>query len=168
MRTETRWRRTLEAIAFLGLVSLPAAADPGHASAIARRPFYAAGDAAPVTNNPLVATPKVNEIDTEPNFAWGLSPDKDPYLRSTGLASTIDAADFTAVMAQASRVFASLDLAFAAKCLAAANSAWTWVQANPDIGETDIYYADPDPSQEVLWALAEMVRVTHDPTLTQT
>jgi endoglucanase len=110
----------------------------------------------------------LHKVDTEPNFAWGLSPDKDPYQRSTGLASTIDAADFAAVMAQASRVFASLDSAFATKCLAAANSAWKWVSANPNIGETDIYYTDPDPSQEVLWALAEMVRATHDPTLTQT
>jgi endoglucanase len=110
----------------------------------------------------------MHKVDTEPNFAWGLSPEKDPNLRSAGLASTIDAAEFAAVMAQAARVFKTVDPAFAASCLTAAQNAWTWTVANPGVGETDIYYTDPDPSQEVSWALGEMVRATHDPTLTET
>jgi endoglucanase len=109
----------------------------------------------------------MHKVDTEPNFAWGLSPDEDPNLRSAGLASTIDAADFAAVMAQASRVFKSIDPAFSTSCLTAAQNAWAWTETNPDVGETDIYYTDPDPSQEVTWALGEMVRATHDSTLMQ-
>jgi endoglucanase len=109
----------------------------------------------------------LHKVDTEPNFPWGLSPDADPYTRRTGLASTIDAADFAAVMAQASRVFAPLDAAFAARCLEASSRAFRWVEANPDVGETDVYYTDPDPSQEVTWALGEQVRATHDPSLAQ-
>jgi endoglucanase len=107
-----------------------------------------------------------HKVDTEPNFAWGLPPEADPNLRKAGLASTVDAADFAAVMAQAARVLRPFDGAFADGCLSAAHRAFARAQANPAVGQTDIYYPDPDPSQELLWSLGEMVRATHDPALT--
>jgi endoglucanase len=107
-----------------------------------------------------------HKVDTEPNFAWGLPPEADPNQRRAGLASTIDAADFAAVMAQASRVLRPFDAAFADTCLAASRRAFARAQANPGVGQTDIYYTDPDPSQEMLWALGETVRATHDAALT--
>jgi endoglucanase len=63
-------------------------------------------------------------------------------------------------------VFRPFDGAFADTCMAAAHRAFAWAQANPNVGQTDIYYPDSDPSQELLWALGEMVRATHDPALT--
>lgn len=105
----------------------------------------------------------LHKVDTQPNFAWGIPPQNDPYTRMAGFASTIDAADFTAVMLQAARVFQSVDASFAEQCAQAASSSWGWVQANPSVGETDPYYTDSDPSQEVLWATGEMLRATHDP-----
>lgn len=104
----------------------------------------------------------LHKVDTQPYFAWGLPPQDDPYTRHAGFASTIDAADFTAVMLQAARVFRNVDAAFSAQCASAASLSWSWVQENPSIAETDIYYPDPDPSQEVLWATGEMLRATHD------
>lgn len=105
----------------------------------------------------------LHKVDTQPNFAWGIPPQNDPYTRMAGFASTIDAADFTAVMLQAARVFESVDASFAEQCAQAASASWGWVQANPSVGETDPYYTDSDPSQEVLWATGEMLRATHDP-----
>lgn len=107
-----------------------------------------------------------HKVDTEPNFAWGDGPDMDPWPRSAADPSSIDAGDFVAAMLQAARVFAPIDPSFAATCRAAADLSWTWLQANPDVPQPDSYYTDADPSQEELWALAEEVRATHDPTLT--
>jgi endoglucanase len=107
-----------------------------------------------------------HKVDTEPNFAWGRGPDMDPYSRSAADPSSIDAGDFVAVMLQAARVFSSRDATFAATCRAAADLSWTWLQANPNVAQPDPYYTDSDPSQEVLWALAERVRATHDVALT--
>lgn len=105
----------------------------------------------------------LHKVDTQPNFAWGIPPQNDPYTRMAGFASTIDASDFTAVMLQAARVFQTVDASFAEQCAQAASASWAWVQANPSVGETDPYYTDSDPSQEVLWATGEMLRATHDP-----
>jgi endoglucanase len=109
-----------------------------------------------------------HKVDTEPNFAWGDGPDMDPYPRSAADPSSIDAGDFVAAMLQAERVFAPIDATFAATCRAAADLSWSWLEANPDVPQPDPYYTDSDPSQEALWALAEMVRATHDEALTAT
>ena len=107
-----------------------------------------------------------HKVDTEPNFAWGMGPDMDPYARSATSPSSIDAGDFVAAMLQAARVFDPIDSTFAATCRAAADRSWVWLEANPNIPQPDPYYTDSDPSQEALWALAERVRATHDAPLT--
>jgi endoglucanase len=103
-----------------------------------------------------------HKVDSEPKFAWGIKPQDDPTNRYAADPSTIDAADFAAVMAQAALVFAPFDSDFARTCGSAADRSWTWVTSNPGIGESDPYYADSDPSQEYLWAECAMATRTHD------
>jgi endoglucanase len=107
----------------------------------------------------------LHKVDTEPNFAWGLAPENDPYTRYASSASTIDAAVAAAAWSQASRVFRSYDSAFSDRCLAAAKRAFAWVEANPSVVGNDPYYVDDDPSQEITWALAEMSRTLNDASL---
>lgn len=75
--------------------------------------------------------------------------------------------DFAAVMAKASVLYAEYDADFAAKCLAAAENAWTYLEAhegdkgftNPDEIETG-EYADNSDSDEYLWAAVELYIAT--------
>lgn len=109
-----------------------------------------------------------HKIDTEPNFAYGYGPDEDPHSRKLAdlnNMSTIDAADFAAVIAHASRVFALLDTAFSEVCKTAALKSWDWVQANSGIGQLDIYYTDPQSWQEEMWAKAEIYMLTGNQSL---
>ncbi len=108
-----------------------------------------------------------HKIDTEPNFPWGLAPENDPYQRTAKPQnkgsvqfSTIDAATFCAVMCQAYRVFKDFDNAFALKCSKAAVDAWNWIDANPKTGQQDPYYTDTEYWEELMWAYAEMFRLT--------
>ena len=68
-------------------------------------------------------------------------------------------------MAQAYRVFRKIDPAFADACRKAALRSWKWIASHPAVGQTDPYYTDPDPSQEVTWATAEMFALTGDAVL---
>lgn len=106
-----------------------------------------------------------HKVDAEDHFCSSLSPEKDPYPRYAQKPGSLDTADFTAVMAQASRVYQKADPAFAAKCRAAAQRAWAWLQKNPDVVNRDPDYVDLDPSQEKLWALGEMARLAGDTAL---
>jgi endoglucanase len=111
-----------------------------------------------------------HKVDSEPNLYYcpEQPPDQDPYdaVRYVEFQkcdepqepSTVDAADFAGVMSQASRVFKGIDSAFAGECLGAAQKAWTWVSANPNVGQTDPYYRDSVSWQEYLWAKGEMAR----------
>ena len=117
-----------------------------------------------------------HKVDTEGNFCWGTKPDMDPFTRYAAfqkigqlqIPSTIDAADFSAVMAQASRVFDNIDSDYSIKCRQAAIKAWEWVVANSATGQTDPYYTDASSTEEVLWAKAEMFRLTGDTNLSTT
>jgi endoglucanase len=106
-----------------------------------------------------------HKVDTEDHFCFGTVPEKDPFPRYVQGAGAIDAADFTGVMAQAYRVYWKADQAFAKKCYLAAKKSWAWLEKNPDSVQHDPDYADGDPSQEKMWALGEMVRLTQDPAL---
>ena len=106
-----------------------------------------------------------HKVDAEDHFASGLSPEKDPYPRYAQTPGSLDAADFTSAMCQAARVFQKTDPTYAAKCALAAKKAWAWLEKNPDVVKKDPDYVDLDPSQEKLWALAEMARLTGDPKL---
>ena len=111
----------------------------------------------------------LHKVDSEPNFApLNSNADNDPTTRAARYASsysTIDGADFTAVMAQAARVFQSSDPSFAATCAAASDSAWAWTQAHPNLGQSDPYYSDSTVWQEYLWAECERFRMTRDTAL---
>jgi len=83
--------------------------------------------------------------------------------------STCATADLAAVMAIAARCYQPFDATFSTRCLTAARNAWTWASQHPNVpfknpptvstGE----YGDPDCSDELLWASAELFRTTHDP-----
>ncbi len=106
-----------------------------------------------------------HKVDSEPDFAYGFGPDEDPHSRKLSdpnNLSTIDAADFTAVIAHASRVFEPFDSTFSETCKAAALKSWEWVQNNPGIGQLDVYYTDSQTWQEETWAKAEIYMLTED------
>jgi endoglucanase len=83
--------------------------------------------------------------------------------------STCATADFAAVMAIAARCYQPFDPAFAARCLSAARNAWTWSRKFPNVTFTNPPtvstggYDDPNCSDELLWASAELFRTTHEP-----
>jgi len=108
-----------------------------------------------------------HKVDSEDHFCFGKLPDQDNYdsLRRLQGKGAIDAGVFTGVMCQAARVFAPLDPTFAARCKRAAEKAWGWLQKNPNARFHDPDYVDDDPSQEELWALGEMARMSRDPKL---
>ena len=105
-----------------------------------------------------------HKVDSEyggtQHFCFGYTPDRDPWTRYASDTSSIDAGNFVAVMLQASRVFANVDASFASKCRQASDSAWTWLQANPNIAQADPAYPDSSTVEENLWALAERAATT--------
>jgi endoglucanase len=83
---------------------------------------------------------------------------------------TAATADFAAVCAIAGRVYRPFDGAYADKCLAAAERAWAWLEKTPDNnyqqqpeGIVTGGYGDGNPSDERLWAAAELFRTTGKP-----
>jgi endoglucanase len=80
--------------------------------------------------------------------------------------SSCATADFAAVMAAAARVYRRFDPAFATAALAAAEKAWAWLSAHPDVpfrnccGVQTGEYGDADCRDERLWAAAELFRTT--------
>jgi len=104
-------------------------------------------------------------------FPAFVSPEKETNeLFVTPISSTATA-DFCASMAMAYENFKSIDEAFAKKCLAAAESAWKWLEANQsyvlvdprqDITTGD--YADfkKNDKDERYWAAAQMLSATGD------
>lgn len=102
----------------------------------------------------------MHKVDSGHNFIFGKLPEDDPNERRATFASTIDAADFTAVMLQATRVFGNIDPPFARQCRSAADRSRAWLEKNPAVLHDDPFYVDKDPSGERLWALAEIIRAT--------
>jgi endoglucanase len=87
----------------------------------------------------------------------------DRYLQPPSTAATLNLA---AVAAQASRLWEEYDSAFAAKCLAAAESAWDAAVANPNIfapmeqGPGGGAYGDDYVEDEFYWAACELFITT--------
>lgn len=104
----------------------------------------------------------LHKVDTEPDFAWGWMPENDPYYRHASGIGSLNAGVFVAVMAQAARVYAPFDEAFARSCAHAAQISWHWLADFPNLPTRDPYYTDRDATQEKLWALCEMARLTDD------
>lgn len=92
------------------------------------------------------------------------------YVVQKGTAATLN---FAAVMAQAARIYADFDTAFANQALEAAESAFNWAVANPNMAydqnamnqqyDPDIGtggYGDSNFSDEFFWARSEMYITT--------
>ena len=98
------------------------------------------------------------ENDTLVSYVIGSG--REPYKSSTATA------DFAAVMAIAARVYQPFDEKYAQRCLAAATRAWLWLETHPNVefrntsGVLTGEYGDRDPSDEILWAAAELWRTT--------
>lgn len=109
---------------------------------------------------------------TSTHFCGFIMPEEDSltsYVIGTGqtpFKSSCATADFAAVMAIAGRVYKPFDPGFAQRCLQAAEHAWQWVSANPDVvfhnppGVTTGDYGDAHCDDERLWAAAELSRTT--------
>lgn len=83
--------------------------------------------------------------------------------------SSLATADFAAVMALASRIYAEYDADFSCTALNAAKRAWNWLEKHPEfIGFTNPEgcntgdYADTDDRDERLWAAAELYRTVKE------
>lgn len=117
---------------------------------------------------------------TNPSFDGMIMPDKatkDRYVIQKSITATLD---FTAVMAQASRVFKRYNRQFpglADSCMSAAVKAWSWAKQHPDARydqramnqqfDPDVVtggYEDRDASDEWIWAAAELYVTTSDDT----
>jgi len=109
---------------------------------------------------------------TSTHFCPFIMPEDDKlvsYVIGTGAApfkSSCATADFAAVMAIAGRVYKPFDAAYASRCLRAAESAWKWLDRNPDVlfrnpaGVSTGDYGDDHCGDERLWAAAELFRTT--------
>jgi endoglucanase len=103
---------------------------------------------------------------TSKQFCGMVMPEDDDLERWVVGKSTTSALDYAAVMAMASRVYASYDADYAADCLARAERAWAWAVKNPSIpyrNPSDIStgeYGDWMMTDEFFWAAVELAVAT--------
>jgi endoglucanase len=104
------------------------------------------------------------------NFGGMIPSDQDANPRYLVPWSSAATADFTAMMAQAARVFAPHNAEYAAKCQAAAERSQAFLMAHPEEHAADQTgfqtggYHAPD-ADDRLWAVAELWETTGDETL---
>jgi endoglucanase len=95
-----------------------------------------------------------------------LMPADDPQPRYLQPPSTAATLNLAAAAAQAARLFAPYDPAFAAECLEAAETAWAAALAHPDVYAPETSpdgggpYGDSDVTDEFYWAAAELFLTT--------
>ena len=92
-------------------------------------------------------------------------PHRDRERRLLGAVSTAATLDLAAVAAQCARVWRAIDAEFSARCLRAAERAWTAAARNPAVYFVADFpgsglYADSDLSGETFWAAAELFATT--------
>ena len=110
---------------------------------------------------------------TTANFEGALMPQDATNQRYVVMKNTPATLDFTAMMAQAARVYKPFLPEFADSALAAAKYAWEWAQKNPDVlyrqfqmnnqYDPDVVtgaYGDWNASDEKFWAGAELYITT--------
>jgi len=103
------------------------------------------------------------------NFPQFVMPEEETEELIVTPVSTTATADFAAVMAMASYVYAEIDFPFSQKCLDAATRATTYLEKhtscegakNPD-GIVTGEYGDTVDTDERLWAYAELFKATGD------
>lgn len=101
---------------------------------------------------------KVGPVDTFPPFVMPSEDHSKRYVIGMSTGSTLD---FAAVMAQAGRVFLDYDKEYAEDCIARAEKAWNWAQANPAVSSPNVgggtrLYDDSYYEFELLWAASEL------------
>jgi endoglucanase len=95
-----------------------------------------------------------------------LAPQADPQPRELHPPSTAATLNLAATAAQCGRLYAPYDTAFAARCLAAARSAYAAAKAHPSVladpndGTGGGSYSDNDVSDEFYWAATELYLTT--------
>jgi endoglucanase len=100
--------------------------------------------------------------------ALGLAPHEDPMPRFLYPVSTAATLNLAAVAAQAGRIWKTIDPAFAARCVTAAEKAWAAAAHNPAIfakpgGVGGGPYEDNHVEDEFYWAAAELFITTKRP-----
>ena len=119
----------------------------------------------PADKDPDLAGMVHHKIHDETWTALGLAPHEDPkdrYLKPVSTAATLNVA---ATAAQAARIWQTLDPAFSAKCLDAAEKAWTAALAHPDIYAPNNAigggpYNDSYVLDDFYWAACELLVTT--------
>lgn len=101
-------------------------------------------------------------------FSGSVMPSADVATRYAFMKTTAASYDFAAVMAQASRIYASTDAVFASSCLLAARNAYAWAKSHPAVyysqpaGVNTGEYGDNTVSDEAFWAATEMYLATQE------
>ncbi|MET9275140.1 glycoside hydrolase family 9 protein [Kribbella sp. NPDC003557] len=106
-----------------------------------------------------------HKVHDEKWTALGTPPAADPQPRYLYPVSTAATLNLAAVGARCARVYARWDHRFAARCLSAAEKAWTAARQNPAIyappgGEGGGAYDDTKVTDEFSWAAAELFGAT--------
>ena len=104
---------------------------------------------------------------TTRNHADFIMPDRDTDPLILFPVSSMAVADFSAVMALASRTYSAFDPDFSDTALTAAKKSWKWLEQHPDYtgfknpeGSNTGEYGDGSDTDERLWAAAELYRTT--------
>lgn len=102
------------------------------------------------------------------SFPGYIMPEKETGQLFVSPVSTTATADFCASMALAYEFYYNIDRDFANTCLTAAEKAWAFLEANPNLifenpaGITTGAYEDSSDKDERYWAAAQMYRATKD------
>jgi endoglucanase len=108
-----------------------------------------------------------HKVTTKQHASMTVLPEEDNPQLYLSPVSAQAAGDFAAVMAYASRMYKNTDRSFSKECLVAAEKAWGWLEANPDVnayvdpsffGTGD--YNDNSAEDERFWAATELYRTT--------
>ncbi len=103
---------------------------------------------------------------TKNNFESFIMPNYDSGMRNIYTISSTATGDFASVLAKASRIYSAFDTSFSIKCMAAAELAWSYLEAHTSIvpaggfkNPSDTFtggYGDSDDRDERLWAACEL------------
>ena len=102
-----------------------------------------------------------------PNWPGFVLPERDTQTECIYDISPSATGDFAAITAMASRIYKPFDSEFSEKAMTASESAWNWLEQNPDApgfknpqGANSGEYGDSQSGDERLWASAELYRTT--------
>ncbi|MBQ8515422.1 MAG: glycoside hydrolase family 9 protein [Ruminococcus sp.] len=108
-----------------------------------------------------------HQVNSE-NNPGTIMPEKETAQQLLAPVSTAATADFCAIMAMAYEYYYGMDAEFAETCFSAAEDAWEFLQAHPDLIFEDpedlsnVGYSDSRDGDERYWAACQMYRATGD------